>query len=74
LIPELNIPRGQLLVTNSWPGKPHATDYPLGPNWFSDRSDPSFYDGKIQGGKTISRWRNEVLNDWAKRWKWLSSN
>lgn len=74
LIPELNIPRGQLLVTNSWPGKPHATDYPVGPNWFSDRSDPTFYDGKIQGGKTISRWRNEVLNDWAKRWKWLSSN
>jgi hypothetical protein len=71
MIPELNFSNGQLVVTNTWPGKRNTTDYPLGPNWFTDRSEPSLYDGKIQGGKTISRWRDDVLIDWAKRWKWL---
>ena len=72
MIPELNFSKAQLVVTNVWPGKHRSTDFSLGPNWFTDRGDLSLYDGKIQGGKTISRWRNEVLNDWGKRWKWLS--
>jgi Protein of unknown function (DUF1593). len=62
---------GQIVVTNGWPGKPHATDYKLGPNWFTDKADPSLYDGKLQGGKTINKWRSDILSDWAKRWKWL---
>lgn len=62
---------GELVVSNRWPGKPNDTDYLLGPNWYSDSSDPKRYDGKLQGGKTILKWRNEVLTDWAKRWEWL---
>lgn len=62
---------GQLVVSNLWPGKANPTDYLLGENWYSDRSDPALFDGKLQGGKTIQKWRNEVLLDWAERWKWL---
>lgn len=62
---------GQLVVNNEWPGKPGKTNYPLGKNWYTDRRDPQLYDGKIQGGVTVKKWRNEVLLDWAKRWAWL---
>jgi hypothetical protein len=62
---------GEMVVSNLWPGKPNETDYLLGSNWYSDSSDPNFYDGKLQGGKTILKWRNEVLTDWAERWEWL---
>jgi hypothetical protein len=62
---------GELVVSNRWPGKPNETDYLLGSNWYSDSSDPEKYDGKLQGGKTILKWRNDILMDWAKRWEWL---
>ena len=71
VIPELNGLQGSIVVTNSWPGKKHPTDYPLGNQWYSDKSDIYLYDGKIQGGKTISKWRKDILEDWAKRWNWL---
>lgn len=70
-IPELNGKEGAIVVTNTWPGKKHATDYVLGKNWYSDLSDPSQYDGKLQGGKTLRKWSNDILMDWAKRWNWL---
>ena len=70
-IPGFPVQEGKLVVDNRWPGKPHATDYSLGANWYTDKADPALYDGKIQGGKTISRWRRDVLIDWAKRWQWL---
>ena len=63
--------QGKLVVTNLWPGKKRSADFKLGDNWYTDRSDPQLYDGKIQGGKTVSKWRNDVLLDWAKRWEWL---
>jgi hypothetical protein len=64
---------GQFVVDNRWPGKTRKTDYHLGSHWYTDRSDPRLYDGKIQGGITVKKWRNEVLQDWAKRWSWLQS-
>lgn len=70
-IPGFKEQAGQLVVDNLWPGKPRKTDYPLGKNWYTDRSDPQLYDGKIQGGITVKKWRNDVLMDWAKRWEWL---
>lgn len=70
-IPNFPKQEGKLVVENLWPGKTHATDYKLGPNWYSDKSDPRLYDGKIQGGRTISKWRTSVGLDWAKRWEWL---
>ena len=65
------VAEGKLVVDNLWPGKKNSTDYKLGDNWFTDKADPNLYDGKIQGGKTTSKWRNDILSDWAKRWKWL---
>lgn len=73
-IPGFPTGNGKLVVTNSWPGKRNTTDYVLGANWYTDKSAPELYDGKIQGGKTISRWRNDVLLDWARYWNWLQSN
>lgn len=62
---------GQMVVDNLWPGKARDSDYLLGANWYTDRSDPALFDGIYQGGKTVLKWRTEVLLDWAKRWSWL---
>jgi hypothetical protein len=70
-IPNFSFEEGKLVVDNLWPGKKHATDYTVGPNWYTDKIDPSLYEGKLQGGKTISKWKSDVLMDWAKRWEWL---
>jgi len=70
-IPGFSEQSGQLVVDNLWPGKTRKTDYRLDSHWYTDRSDPQLYDGKIQGGITVKKWRNEVLQDWAKRWAWL---
>lgn len=52
--------------------KTSQKDYQLGNNWFTDKHDSNLYFGKIQGGKTISKWRDEILLDWSKRWEWLN--
>ncbi len=70
-ISEINGLEGSIVVDNLWPGQEHPTDYQLGNNWYTDRSDKALYDGKIEGGKTVLKWRNEILLDWAKRWDWL---
>ena len=70
-IPSFPTQEGKLVVDNLWPGKSHTTDYKLGANWYTDKADPQLYDGKIQGGQTILKWKESVLSDWAKRWKWL---
>jgi hypothetical protein len=62
---------GEFFVDNIWPGKPRATDYKLGLNWYTDRGAPELFDGKQQGGRTVLKWRSDVLLDWAKRWAWL---
>lgn len=72
-IPGFPVQQGKIVVTNLWPGKSHSTDYQVGPNWYSDKADPKLYDGKIQGGKTVSKWREEALLDWAKRWAWIDN-
>lgn len=69
--PGFPVLEGTLVVSNLWPGKINSTDYPLGGNWYTDNDDPLLFDGKIQGGKTVSKWRNAALSDWAKRWQWL---
>lgn len=70
-ISEINGLEGNIVVDNLWPGTKHPTDYQLGDNWYTDKSDKDLYDGKIQGGKTLLKWKNEILSDWAKRWEWL---
>lgn len=70
-VPGFSIPDGVFVVDNFWPGKRRPTDYPLGPDWYTDKADPELYDGRIQGGKTVSKWRHDALSDWARRWEWL---
>lgn len=62
---------GQLVVDNIWPGKNRPTYYKTGAHWYSDKADPGLFDGIRQGAKTVLKWRNEALLDWAKRWEWL---
>ena len=70
-IKQLNGLHGSFVVDDVWPGKPDVADYPLGVNWYSDRSDRTLYEGKWQGAKTQRQWRKDILEDWARRWYWL---
>ncbi|WP_116124363.1 nucleoside hydrolase-like domain-containing protein [Lewinella sp. IMCC34183] len=72
-IPALDDRVGELVISNTWPADPRPTDFPLGDHWYTDRSDPELYDGAIQGGLTIGKWREAVLMDWAERWRWLGA-
>ena len=63
---------GAFTAVVGWPGKPQATDYPLGAHWYTDCPDSALYDdGRWQGVQTQLRWREAALLDWAERWAWL---
>lgn len=63
--------RGTLTVDNQWPGAPSPTDYKLGTSWWTDCTSPSLFEGKWQGAATVSKYRRQVLDDWAMRLGWL---
>lgn len=63
--------KGEITIENVWPGKARETDYKLGNNWFTDKSDEDLFDKNLHGFKTVSKWRNDVMADWGKRWSWL---
>jgi hypothetical protein len=70
-LPGFESSTGAFFVDNKWPGVPDKRNYKLGKNWYSDRQAPEdFFNGQ-QGARTISKWRDAVLRDWAKRWTWL---
>jgi len=48
--------------------------WPVGANWFTDKRAAELFEGKWQGSRTISRWREAVLDDWAQRWKILKKS
>lgn len=70
-IPGFTEQKGQFVVNNIWPGKQGNYDYPLGANWYTDRPDADLFYGIQQGARTVSKWRTDILMDWAKRWAWL---
>lgn len=70
-IPELNAQAGQYISVTPWPGEVDPNDYVLGSNWYSDRLEPQLFIGEQQGAKTVSKYREAFLLDWAKRWEWL---
>jgi hypothetical protein len=37
------------------------------PNWWTDDPDPRWYEGRDQGARTVNRWREEFLRDFAAR-------
>lgn len=71
-IPELDGLEGAITVSGLWPGTSEAaSDIELGNGWFTDVSDPDAFAGQWQGSRTVGRWREEALRDWADRWNWL---
>ena len=70
-IEQLNGATGVFVVDRLWPGKKSADSYEVGAHWYTDRQDRDLFDGAWQGFKTVSKWRNDVLDDWAERWSWL---
>ncbi|MCM1163647.1 MAG: DUF5060 domain-containing protein [Muribaculaceae bacterium] len=66
-VKELDGVTGVMNVGKYWPGKLTPESYRVGPTWWTDCLDPDLFDGKWQGFKTTSCWRNDVLDDWAKR-------
>ena len=70
-IPELDNQEGQYISDTPWPGNFDQDDYMLGSNWYSDRSDPNLFIEEQQGAKTVAKYREAFLLDWAKRWEWL---
>ena len=73
-IPELNGLRGSYSSIGPWPGKPVATDFIIGKNWYSDLADPAWMLDGQQGAKTIAQFREAFLMDWAERWNWLKND
>ncbi|MFH0758399.1 MAG: nucleoside hydrolase-like domain-containing protein [Bacteroidota bacterium] len=70
-IPELNGHAGQFVSIAPWPGKAAQDDYQLGVSWFSDRPEQEFFFGVQQGARTVAKYREAFLSDWALRWEWL---
>jgi hypothetical protein len=70
-IAELDGQKGKYVSVNPWPGKSSKDDYIMGKDWYGDKPDKHLFIGVQQGARTISKYREEFLMDWAERWKWL---
>lgn len=62
---------GEFVSANPWPGAENDENVKLN-NWWSDRLEKDLYLGQYQGGKTVSKWREDFLSDWAERFKWIA--
>ena len=71
VLPGFSTQEGEITIENIWPGRVCRTDYKLGNNWFTDKSDEDLFDKNLHGFKTVSKWRIDAMTDWAKRWSWL---
>lgn len=70
-VKKLNRQTGEFVSANPWPGPENSENIKLN-NWWSDRTDTDLYLGQYQGARTVSRWREDFLTDWAERFKWIS--
>jgi len=48
-----------------WGGSFVATEH--GPHYWTDSPDPALAEGRYPGAKTVNRWREDFLRDWAGR-------
>ena len=62
---------GVVYVDNLYPGKQSATDYQLGHTYYTDKQDKNLFYNNCQGAMTVHKWRDEIMEDWGKRWNWL---
>lgn len=70
-VPGLDGHSGQFVSIIPWPGQPGPDDFQLGKQWYSDRQEPELFLKDQQGARTIARYREAFLMDWADRWAWL---
>lgn len=72
IISDFKEQKGDITISNLWPGKPNKADYQLlGSNWYTDHQESSTYWHNCQGALLQQKWRNEIMEDWGKRWNWL---
>lgn len=62
---------GEFVSVNPWPGAENIENVKLN-NWWSDRTEKDLYLKQYQGAKTVSKWREDFLSDWAKRFEWIA--
>ena len=62
---------GEITIRNTWDVPLQATDYVVGPNWWTDSYAPANVWHNYPGAQTQYDIRQEVLTDWALRWSWL---
>jgi len=62
--PKLNVQGGAFTSSLPAPNQPASSRYP---NWWTDDPDPAAAQGMSQGAKTVSRWREAFLRDFAER-------
>ncbi|HKJ42906.1 MAG TPA: nucleoside hydrolase-like domain-containing protein, partial [Sunxiuqinia sp.] len=62
---------GAFVSANPWPGAENPENVNLN-KWWSDRLEKDLYLGQYQGGKTVSKWREDFLSDWARRFEWIT--
>lgn len=62
--PRLDGQTGGFTSTLPASNQPASPQYP---NWWTDDPDPALAEGDSQGARTVSRWREQFLRDFAKR-------
>ena len=63
--------QGFITIDNTFPGKHRDTDYKVGSQWWSDKTDPTLFHDHNQGAATIFKFRKTIMEDWGKRCQWL---
>ncbi len=71
-IEELDGNTGAFVSVDPWPGDLSEDDYRGLSQWWSDHPAEDLFEAGHQGAKTIFRYQEDFLMDWARRWEWLS--
>lgn len=62
---------GFITIENVFPGRQRSTDFTVGGNWFTDKTDTALFHKGNQGAMTVYKWRKAAIEDWGGRCQWL---
>lgn len=62
-----------ITVENIWPGREYPSDYKVGDNWYTDKSNPALFWKNHQGAETVLKWREAAMKDWGYRLNFLKN-
>lgn len=62
---------GEITVEDTWDNKINPTDYQVGSHWWTDSYAPADYWKDCAGARYQKEVRDEIMDDWGKRWQWL---